>query len=62
MTSCRFRIGVGVAGDCVSTPNPGGKTAYKCPFCLKLNTPLYLKDKVVLLQAQEGKGEYLPEI
>jgi len=57
MTSCRFRIGVLVAGHCISTPNPGGKTpAYKCPFCLKLDT-LYLKDKAVLLQAQEGKGE-----
>lgn len=58
MTSCRFRIGVVVAGDCISAPNPGGKTpVYKRPFCLKLDTPLYLKDNVLLLQAQEGKGE-----
>lgn len=58
MTSCGFRIGVVVAGDWIFTPNPGGKTAaYRCPFCLKLDTPLYLKDKVALLQAQNGKGE-----
>lgn len=55
ITACKVIIDVVVAGDCISTPNPKGKTpAYKHPFCLKLNTPLYLKDKVVVLQAQEG--------
>lgn len=45
-----------VAGDCSSLPR-----AHKGPFCLELGTPLCLKGEVVLLQAQQERGEQLHE-
>lgn len=50
-----------VAGDCICTPSPGGKTpAHKHTFGLKLDPPLCLEGEV-LLQAQEESGEHLHE-